>query len=79
MYEVEVKAKLNNRASVVEKLKSLGCTFSDELHQIDSIFIPAGVAFPPPLGTTVLRVRKQNNDFFFTLKKKSKEFFVESE
>lgn len=68
MYEVEVKAKLNNRDLVVKKLQELGCTFSEELHQVDHVFIPDHLDFPPPMGTPVLRVREQNNSFFFTLK-----------
>lgn len=68
MYEVEIKARLNNRQEIIQKLESLGCTFGDELHQIDYIFIPENESFPPPLGIPVLRVRKQNESNFFTLK-----------
>lgn len=68
MYEVEVKAKLRNRAQVIEKLKQFGCSFGDELHQIDHIFIPSNIDFPPPLDVPVLRVRKQNEKYIFTLK-----------
>jgi len=68
MYEVEVKAHLKDRKAVMEKLKGLGCRFGKELHQVDHIFIPDGIPFPPPLGTPVLRVRKQGSIYFFTLK-----------
>lgn len=68
MYEVEIKAKLNNREEIMEKLHSMGCVFGDELHQIDYIFIPEKESFPPPLGVPVLRVRKQNESHLFTLK-----------
>ncbi len=68
MYEVEVKAHLRDRASVIKKLKDLGCAFSEELHQVDRIFVPKGTPFPSPLTTPVLRVRKQNNTYIFTLK-----------
>ncbi len=68
MYEVEVKARLKDKKAVIKKLKSLGCKFGKELHQIDHIFIPNGMAFPPPIGTPVLRVRKQGSVNFFTLK-----------
>lgn len=68
MYEVEVKAKLKNRGEVVKKLENLGCSFGEELHQIDYIFIPGGLDFPPPFGAPVLRVRKQNGKSIFTLK-----------
>jgi predicted adenylyl cyclase CyaB len=68
MYEVEVKAILRDRSIIVQKLKDLGCKFSPELHQVDHIFLPKGTTFPPPFETPVLRVRKQNDLFFFTLK-----------
>ena len=68
MYEVEVKARLKDKKAVIKKLQSLGCRFSKELHQIDHIFIPENLPFPPPLGTPVLRVRKQGDACFFTLK-----------
>lgn len=68
MYEVEVKAKLRNREDVIEKLIQLGCVFGQELHQIDHIFIPKDMIFPPPFEVPVLRVRKQNDRHFFTMK-----------
>ncbi len=68
MYEVEVKARLKNREETFNKLKEMGCSFSEELHQIDHIFIPGNESFPPPLGIPVLRVRIQNGISFFTLK-----------
>ena len=68
MYEVEVKARLQNRNAVLKNLKDFGCKFSKELHQVDYVFIPEGVIFPPPLGVGVLWVRKSNNQYFFTLK-----------
>jgi predicted adenylyl cyclase CyaB len=68
MYEVEVKARLRDKAKTKKKLESLGCKFSSELHQVDRVFIPNGFPFPEPLGTPVLRVRKQNDRFLFTLK-----------
>jgi len=68
MYEVEVKMHLRNRKGVIKKLKDLGCTFGEVLHQIDYIFIPEDMSFPPPLDVPVLRVRKQNDIWFFTMK-----------
>ncbi|HEY4513261.1 MAG TPA: class IV adenylate cyclase [Candidatus Paceibacterota bacterium] len=68
MYEVEIKAYLKNREEVIKKLQSLGCFFGEELHQVDHIFIPDRVSFPPPITTPVLRVRNQNGIFIFTLK-----------
>jgi len=68
MYEVEVKAKLRNRESILKKLKDLGCSFSENLHQIDEIFIEKDAVFPTKLGTPVLRVRAENDRYLFTLK-----------
>ncbi len=68
MYEVEVKARLNDREAVIKKLESLGCKFSEELHQEDHVFIEKGLDSPPPLFSNVLRVRKQNDTYFFNLK-----------
>jgi adenylate cyclase class 2 len=68
MYEVEVKARLKDRIAVTKKLEELGCKFGGVLHQVDHIFIPDGISFPPPIGTSVLRVREQNGKYFFTLK-----------
>jgi adenylate cyclase, class 2 len=69
MYEVEVKAKLRDRDTVIQKLKNLGSKFGQELHQVDHVFAPKGTPLPrTPLGTSVLRVRKQNDKYIFTLK-----------
>lgn len=68
MYEVEVKARLKNRKVILQKLKSLGCNFSEELHQVDHIFTPKGTIFPTPFEVPVLRVRMQGDIYFFTLK-----------
>lgn len=68
MYEIEVKAKLKNREEVKGKLESFGCKFSEELHQVDHIFIPEDQVFPPPFSVPVLRVRKQNDKWIFTMK-----------
>jgi adenylate cyclase class 2 len=68
MYEVEVKARLKDRENIINKLIDMGCSFSEELHQIDHIFIPNGIPFPPPYETPILRVRKQNDKHLLTLK-----------
>jgi len=68
MYEVEVKARLKNRQEVIKKLEAFGCKFGEELHQIDHVYFPEGLTFPPPIGTSILRVRNQGDKYFFTLK-----------
>ncbi|OGI58296.1 hypothetical protein A3C60_02185 [Candidatus Nomurabacteria bacterium RIFCSPHIGHO2_02_FULL_37_45] len=81
MYEVEVKARLKDREAVMKKLQDLGCKFSEELYQLDFVFIPKNLPFPPPLGTNVLRVRKQNSKSIFNLKipQKSRQDCIEYE
>lgn len=68
MYEVEVKARLRDRNAVIKKLNDFGCKFGEVLHQVDHIFNIEGETFPPPLNSPVLRVRKENNRYIFTLK-----------
>ena len=68
MFEIEVKAKLINREDIVKKLEAMGCIFGTELHQVDHIFIPKDISFPPPLHVPVLRVRRQGDKSFLTLK-----------
>jgi len=68
MYEVEVKAKLKERKNIMDKLINMGCSFSNELHQIDHIFIPNEIPFPPPYDTPVLRIRQQDDKHLLTLK-----------
>ncbi|MFA6251170.1 MAG: class IV adenylate cyclase [Candidatus Paceibacterota bacterium] len=68
MYEVEVKARLKNKDEIIKKLEDMGCSFGEELHQIDHIFIPKEMVFPPPYNVPVLRVRKQNDKNIFTMK-----------
>ena len=68
MYEVEVKARLKNKQALKVTLEKLGCTFSEELHQIDDIFTPKSESFPPPKGAPVLRIRNQNGKHILTLK-----------
>ncbi len=68
MYEVEVKARLRDRAEIKQKLEDFGCVFGEELHQIDHIFVPKGESFPTPFQVPVLRIREQNGKYIFTLK-----------
>jgi adenylate cyclase class 2 len=39
MIEIEVKAKLKDRESVISKLKELGCVFEDPMTQEDSVYV----------------------------------------
>ena len=67
MYEVEVKARLRNRKEVFEKLQSMGCVWSGELHQVDDIFTPATSVFPPSKDEPVLRIRNENGKYILKI------------
>ncbi len=85
--EIEVKAKINDLGSLMNRLDELGCSFSDESVQIDRIFIPKGQHIPVSKGVNVLRLRKENKKILFTLKqvnenqldKIEKEFYISDE
>jgi adenylate cyclase class 2 len=68
MQEIEVKAQVKNAEYLIEKLHSLGCTFSQSIEQRDRIFIPIGETAPIPAGINALRVREEGGVSFFTLK-----------
>jgi adenylate cyclase class 2 len=71
MKEVEIKAHLRDRDSVVSKLKSLGCVFSAPIIQKDVVFgkdVSSFEAFKK--DELVLRIRENNNEVIFTLKKR---------
>src|SRR6185369_6740904 len=58
-----------DKEAVMKKLQDLGCKFSEELHQVDFVFIPEEASYPDfPLGTPALRLRKQNDVYFLTIK-----------
>lgn len=72
MKEIEIKAKLNNRESVIEKLKTLGCVFEPPITQEDVVYAK-NVASLKDFRTNdiFLRIRiKNNKKTLFTLKKR---------
>jgi adenylate cyclase class 2 len=85
--EIEVKARLRDYKTILEKLNQLGCVFSPETTQIDRIFIPIGSSIPVAKGVNVLRLRRENRKILLTLKqvnnnqldKIEKEFYVSDE
>ena len=81
MYEVEVKARLNNREEVLKKLESMGCVWGEELHQIDDIFSKDSEISSYAKDRPVLRIRDENGKFVFTLKmdQSSKQDCIEHE
>lgn len=69
MKEVEVKARLRDRATVKQRLTDLGCVFTEPVTQDDRIFIVAGRELASTrTGDNVLRIRQQGNRTIFTLK-----------
>lgn len=72
MREMEVKARLHNRDSLIDRLISLGCSFSQPTVQHDRIFLPIGSEIPVDPGVNVLRIREQDGRCIFTLKQPMK-------
>lgn len=70
MYEVEIKFKVKNKEEVYAKIESLNCKFS-KLDQCDKIYVKEGINdFNIPAGENVLRIRKQNDVSYITLKQR---------
>lgn len=70
MKEIEIKARITDFSIIEKKLKAIGCSFSVSINQYDEIFLPKGIVITNlPPNAIVLRIRKQNDKFKFTLKK----------
>ncbi|HVZ11575.1 MAG TPA: class IV adenylate cyclase [Patescibacteria group bacterium] len=68
--EVEIKAKVTDFEVIKQKLRNLGCVFSEEIRQVDTVFINKTNTFPTiKPGCEVLRIRVQNGKYFLTYKK----------
>jgi len=68
MKEIEVKARIADKAALLQKLEELGCHLSEPVSQKDRVFVPNGAPLPVPNGTNVLRIREQGGKIIFTLK-----------
>jgi len=67
--EVEVKAKVDNLDEIKERLESMGALFGKEIEQNDTFFKPADFNKKPQgPGDWILRIRKQGEKKFLTLK-----------
>ncbi len=70
--EIEVKAKVCDKAKLEEALNGLGCVLSDPIRQEDTIYFDFSSGFTydhPGPGLQVLRIRQQNNGkIIFTVK-----------
>jgi adenylate cyclase class 2 len=61
--EIEVKAKLKNKATVIEKLSALGCQFSNIKTQDDMVWVEKTGSLEDFLSNKVfLRIRIQNGE-----------------
>ncbi len=68
MREVELKAKVADLISLEHTLLALGATFEKELVQKDRIFTHK---YPRPENSSnILRIREQEDKYYFTLKSK---------
>lgn len=68
MNEIEVKAYINDKPTLLEKLNALGIQLSPPVTQYDRIFLPVGASQPTKPGESALRIREQNNTYLFTVK-----------
>lgn len=69
MREIEIKAEVKDRESLLAAIKKRGITLSDPLKQHDVVYIRSGVA-AGTLGSIGLRIRTENDTKkIFTLKK----------
>jgi adenylate cyclase class IV len=60
--EIEVKAKIGDFGEVKRQLESLGCSFSEPLSQVDTVYFPNGIG-PDDFktGVNALRIRKEKD------------------
>lgn len=70
MAEIEVKAKVENFQTVLDKLKEIGCVTSDPVVQKDTNYIRNGLEYKNVNRdfTPVLRVREEKDKTTFTIK-----------
>lgn len=72
MQEIEIKFKIDSRDELIKKLEELGCTFSKERIQKDTIFVSDLNHVESKEGSIFVRIREQNEKKILTLKKQSK-------
>ncbi len=71
--EIEVKAKIHYIKNIITKLKKLGCKMSKPIIQDDIIFANNNGPFTKHQpGENILRIRKADNKFLFTVKQSQK-------
>ena len=68
--EVELKFKINDKKSFLNKLKDKGIVMSNSKKQFDKIYMLKGKDFKDlKRGETVIRIRKENGNLTTTIKK----------
>ncbi len=74
MKEIEIKAKLRDKKTVMQKLESLGCKFEPKITQEDIVYVEnVGSVEIYNANKAVLRLRVKNGKkVLFTAKKKTK-------
>lgn len=83
MKEIEIKAYLKNEAQVIKKLEELGCSLSQPIRQVDTVYtrIPANTLEEYLTNDHFVRIReKSDGKFIFTVKRPlSKEVLTKAE
>jgi adenylate cyclase class 2 len=69
--EIEIKFRVENLEDIKSKLLSLGCFFSEELNQKDTIFVPNLKDTSTSEGKMFIRIRSVNGKVELTLKRQS--------
>ena len=71
MKEIEVKALLKNKEEIIEKIKALGCTLSESIRQVDTVYTKIiGNVEEYLKNDHFVRIReKSDGRFLFTVKK----------
>lgn len=65
MIEMEIKAFVNNKADVENRVKKLGCEWQDEGEQIDTIYLKDEI---DKTSAPIFRIRESKSKYFLTLK-----------
>lgn len=71
MREIELKFKVDDLDSFIEKLEKLGCSLSDVVYQNDTIYVENLDNIESVEGSIWLRVRKLNDKIEMNLKKQA--------
>lgn len=72
--EIEVKARVRDKMKLIERIESLNISLSQEIHQQDETFVDDNFGDYAKLqtGKNILRIRKNDSKYIFTLKQPQK-------